>query len=58
LAENSQRTAQLVKLRYFLGCTIAEAATILGISPATAEDEWTYARSWLRREWLRSEKNL
>jgi len=39
----------LVKLRYFLGCTIPEAAEILGIGTATAEDDWTYARAWLRR---------
>ncbi|MCI0333151.1 MAG: ECF-type sigma factor [Planctomycetes bacterium] len=57
LAAKSPRTAELVKLRYFLGCTLAESATILGIAPATAEEEWTYARAWLRREWLRYEKN-
>ncbi len=49
LAEKSPRKAELVKLRYFLGCTIAEAAGILGIAPATAEEDWTYARAWLRR---------
>jgi RNA polymerase sigma factor (TIGR02999 family) len=53
LEARSPRTAQLVNLRYFLGCTVAEAATILDIAPATAEEEWTYARAWLRREWLR-----
>jgi RNA polymerase sigma factor (TIGR02999 family) len=58
LAGNSPRTAELVKLRYFLGCTLAETAPILGIALATAEEEWTYARAWLRREWLRNEKNL
>ena len=57
LAEGSPRTAELVKLRYFLGCTLAEAASILGIAHSTAEAEWTFARAWLRREWLRSEKN-
>ena len=57
LASKSPRTAELVKLRYFLGCTLAEAAPILSIAPATAEEEWTYARAWLRREWLRNEKN-
>jgi RNA polymerase sigma factor (TIGR02999 family) len=56
LASKSSRTAELVKLRYFLGCTLAEAAPILGIAPSTAEEEWTYARAWLRREWLRNEK--
>jgi RNA polymerase sigma factor (TIGR02999 family) len=49
LAEKSPRKAELVKLRYYLGCTIPEAAEILGIAPATAEDDWTYAKAWLRR---------
>jgi RNA polymerase sigma factor (TIGR02999 family) len=57
LAAKSPRTAELVKLRYFLGCSLAEAASILGIAPPTAEEEWTYARAWLRREWLRGEKS-
>ena len=57
LAERSPRKAELVKLRYFLGCTIAEAAEILGISPATAEEDWTFARAWLRREWLRGQSS-
>ena len=38
LAEKAPRKAELVKLRYFLGCTIAEAAQVLGISHATAEE--------------------
>jgi RNA polymerase sigma factor (TIGR02999 family) len=56
LAQKSPRKAELVKLRYFLGCTIAEAAHILGVAPATAEEDWTYAKAWLRRQWLRDEK--
>jgi RNA polymerase sigma factor (TIGR02999 family) len=56
LAARAPRKAELVKLRYFLGCTIAEAAEVLGIAPATAEEDWTYARAWLRRQWLREEK--
>ena len=55
LAARSPRKAELVKLRYFLGCTIAEAAEVLGIAPATAEEDWTYTRAWLRREWLRGQ---
>lgn len=39
--------ARLVKLRYFAGLTIEEAATSLGISIATAKRQWVYARSWL-----------
>jgi RNA polymerase sigma factor (TIGR02999 family) len=50
LAEKSPRKAELVKLRYFVGCTIPEAAEILGIAPATAEEDWTYAKAWLRRQ--------
>jgi RNA polymerase sigma factor (TIGR02999 family) len=57
LTSKSPRTAELVKLRYFLGCTLAEAAPILGIAESTAEEEWTYARAWMRREWLQNEKN-
>jgi RNA polymerase sigma factor (TIGR02999 family) len=56
LAAKSPRKAELVKLRYFLGCTMAEAAAILGIAHKTAEEDWTHARAWLRREWLRGEK--
>ena len=55
LARKSPRKAELVKLRYFLSCTIAEAAQILSIAPATAEEDWTYARAWLRRQCLRDE---
>jgi RNA polymerase sigma factor (TIGR02999 family) len=57
LAVKSPRKAELVKLRYFLGCTMAEAAQILGIAHGTAEDDWTYAKAWLRRQWLRGEQD-
>ncbi len=39
--------ARLVKLRYFAGLTLPEAAQALGISLATAKRHWVYARSWL-----------
>jgi RNA polymerase sigma factor (TIGR02999 family) len=39
--------AQLVKLRYFTGASLAETAQLLDISPATAKRYWVYARSWL-----------
>jgi RNA polymerase sigma factor (TIGR02999 family) len=39
--------ARLVKVRYFAGLSIREAADALGISPATAKRHWVYARSWL-----------
>lgn len=50
LAEKDPVKAELVKLRYFAGFTSAEAARLLGISDATAERYWAYARAWLRRE--------
>lgn len=42
--------AELVKLRYFVGLTIDEAAQVLGISRATAFRQWNYAKAWFRRE--------
>jgi RNA polymerase sigma factor (TIGR02999 family) len=56
LSQKSPRKAELVKLRYFLGCTIPEAAQILGIAPSTAEVDWTYAKAWLRRQLGRDEE--
>ena len=50
LATVSGERARLVNLRFFAGLTIDQAATILGISTATAERHWTYARAWLQRE--------
>lgn len=47
LAAVAPQKAELVKLRFFAGMTSAEAAQVLGISPATAERYWTYARVWL-----------
>jgi RNA polymerase sigma factor (TIGR02999 family) len=47
LAEQSPSRAELVKLRFFAGLTVPEAAEVLGISVATAERYWTYARARL-----------
>jgi len=41
------RKVRLVELRYFLGCTTAESADLLGISPATADRDLTFAKTWL-----------
>ena len=46
--------AGLVKLRYFAGLSMPEAATALGLPLRTAERNWTYARTWLHRELARS----
>jgi RNA polymerase sigma factor (TIGR02999 family) len=54
LAKTDLRKADLVKLRYFAGLSNEEAAKALGISPSTADNDWAYARSWLRLELLRA----
>ena len=48
LAVHDSRKAELVKLRYFAGLTICQAAEALRISESTADADWAYARSWLR----------
>lgn len=45
-----ERKARLVKLRYFAGLSMSEAAQALGVSLATTERDWRYARVWLLRE--------
>ncbi len=47
LAEEDARKAELVKLRYFAGLSIEEAASCLGVSRATADRDWAYAKAWL-----------
>jgi len=53
LSQRDKVKGDLVKLRYFAGLTIPQAALALGISPATADRYWRYARSWLRLEIIR-----
>ena len=50
LAAHDARKAELVKLRYFVGLSIDEAAEVLGISAPTANRDWAYARAWLHAE--------
>jgi RNA polymerase sigma factor (TIGR02999 family) len=54
LAREDPVSAELVKLRYFGGLTMEEAASVLGLPLRTAERRWTYARAWLRR-WMEVE---
>ena len=54
LAVKEPAKAELVTLRFFGGLTIPQAAEVLGISEATAERYWTYARVWLYAELERS----
>ena len=50
LATVQPQAAKLVKLHYFSGLTLPDAAQILNIAPRTAGRLWTYAQAWLRRE--------
>jgi RNA polymerase sigma factor (TIGR02999 family) len=50
LATHDAVKAELVKLRFFTGLTLTEAAKILGLSEPTAKRHWAYARAWLYRE--------
>jgi RNA polymerase sigma factor (TIGR02999 family) len=48
LAEEDPQAAELVKLRFFAGFSITEAAEILGMSRSNAYAQWAYARAWLK----------
>jgi RNA polymerase sigma factor (TIGR02999 family) len=52
LAQEDPEAAQVVKLRFYAGLSIEEAADVLGISRAGAYRHWTYARAWLRNALL------
>jgi RNA polymerase sigma factor (TIGR02999 family) len=49
-AAHDARKAELVKLKYFVGFTLEEAADALGISHRTAKRDWAYAKAWLFNE--------
>jgi RNA polymerase sigma factor (TIGR02999 family) len=55
LAAERPAVAELVKLRFFAGLTMDEAAHALGISPATAYRQWNYAQAWLFRAVAKNE---
>jgi RNA polymerase sigma factor (TIGR02999 family) len=57
LAVADPQAAELVKLRYFAGLTVKQAAKVLGISPRTADSLWAYARAWLLQKIEAAEKN-
>ena len=48
LAAEDRSAAELVKLRYFVGMTMEEAASALDMAERSAERLWTYARAWLQ----------
>lgn len=55
LEAEAPEKAQLVKLRFFVGLKIPEAAEALGIAPATAKRHWAFARAWLFTELQRAD---
>jgi RNA polymerase sigma factor (TIGR02999 family) len=57
LATEDSKAAELVKLRYFAGLSIEQAADVLGLSRSSAYEHWTYARAWLHCE-LRGERKV
>ena len=50
LSHASERSARLVELRFFGGLTNAEVAETLGVSPRTIDNDWRFAKAWIRRE--------
>ena len=50
LGQASDRAARLVELRFFGGLTNAEVAETLDVSPRTVDNDWRFARAWIRRE--------
>jgi len=56
LAATDAAKAELVKLRYFAGLTLEQAAQVLGISRSSAYENWAYARAWLRAEISKGDK--
>jgi RNA polymerase sigma factor (TIGR02999 family) len=54
LQANDPRAAELVKLRFFAGLNRHQAAEALGISVATADNDWAYAKGWLKAEMART----
>lgn len=57
LEQLDSRKAELVQLRFFGGLTADEAARVLGVSLATVERGWRFARAWLRREISRGDED-
>ena len=55
LGQSSERAARVVELRFFGGLTTDEIAESVGVSPRTVDNDWKFARAWIRREMDRGE---
>jgi len=49
LAQEHPQAAEVVQLRYFIGMTVSEIATVLDLAPRTVDRHWAFARAWLKR---------
>ena len=56
LSDKDKVSAELIKLRFFAGLTIEQAAEILGIPRRTADRNWAYCRAWLYKEVSKADK--
>ena len=57
LTREDPAAAEVAKLRLFAGIPVEEAASLLGMSRATAFRHWTYARAWLQAQFLEDSQN-
>ena len=57
LDTEDQQMADLVKLRYFGGLTLEQAAKLIGLPQRTADRHWAYAKSWLYREIIKGDES-
>ena len=57
LDAHDHRACKIVKLRFFSGLTVPQTAEVLNVSVSTVENDWVYAKSWLKRQ-LRSEEDV
>jgi RNA polymerase sigma factor (TIGR02999 family) len=58
LSAKDKVSANLIKLRFFAGLTMEQAANTLGIPRRTADRNWAYARAWLYKEINKEDQNL
>jgi RNA polymerase sigma factor (TIGR02999 family) len=54
LSDRDSRLADVVRLRYYAGLSVAETALVLGVSERTVKSDWAFARAWLERELRRA----
>lgn len=45
------QAARVVRLRFYAGLSVDEAASVLGVGPRSIDRDWAFARAWLQREW-------